>query len=131
MQLVSFMYIAGARPCPIFYYLPWLLLHYYLLIERANAGCQGCCMMKRESLDAITSEPQLSEKLHKISRAIRNYEIPDYILKILHEGERKLEEFENELERLKQVRCCFQRYHMCNTARHAPSILAICVNRNV
>ncbi|CAB4012077.1 Hypothetical predicted protein [Paramuricea clavata] len=74
-----------------------------ILEERANAGCQGCCTMRRESLDAITSEPQLSEKLHKISRAIRNYEIPDYILKILHEGERKLEEFENELERLKQI----------------------------
>ena len=60
-------------------------------------------MMKKENVQAITSEPQLSEKLHKISRAIRNYEIPEYILKILHDGEKKLEEFESELRRLKQI----------------------------
>lgn len=59
--------------------------------------------MRKENLHAIINEPQLSEKLHKISRAIRSYEIPEYILKILHDGERKLEEFENELARFKQV----------------------------
>jgi hypothetical protein len=59
--------------------------------------------MKKENIEAITSEPQLSEKLHKISRAIRNYQIPEYILRILHDSEKKLEEFENELRRLKQV----------------------------
>ena len=67
-------------------------------------------MMRKENLEAITSETQLSEKLHKISRAIRNYEIPEYILKILHDGERKLEEFENELTRLKQVMFWFILY---------------------
>lgn len=59
--------------------------------------------MEKESVEAITSESQLSEKIHKISRAIRNYEIPDYILNILHDGERKIEEYEAELKRIKQV----------------------------
>lgn len=68
--------------------------------------CRGCCTLRKESLEAITSETQLSEKLHKLSRAIRHFEIPEYLLKILHDGERKLEEFENELKRLKQVIFC-------------------------
>ena len=82
----------------------FLILCILLFKERGDIQCRGCCTLRRESLEAITSETQLSEKLHKLSRAIRIYEIPEYVLKILHDGERKLEEFENELKRLKQVR---------------------------
>ena len=72
-------------------------------IEVRDTRCHGCCAMQNGSILAITNEPNLSEKLHKFSRALRTYDIPGEILKILHDAERKIEEFETELKKYKEA----------------------------
>ena len=73
-----------------------------LEIQFHDKRCRGCCVVQNETMRAISNEPRLSEKLHKFSRAIRNYEIPKDVMKILHDAERAIEQFERELKKYKE-----------------------------
>ena len=72
-----------------------------LEIELRDRQCHGCCIIQNDTMQAISNEPRLSEKLHKFSRAIRNYDIPVNVMKILHDAEHKIEQFEIELKKFK------------------------------
>ncbi|XP_028403468.1 uncharacterized protein LOC114526150 [Dendronephthya gigantea] len=67
-------------------------------VKDMRERCHGCCVMKNDSMLAITSEPSLSEKLHKFSRALRTYDVPKELLQILHDAERQIEKFEREMK---------------------------------
>lgn len=71
-------------------------------MDLTEERCRGCCTLRNDSLISIINEPYLSEKLHKFSRAVRKYDIPEEIVNILHEAEHKIEEFEKELKEFKQ-----------------------------
>jgi hypothetical protein len=75
-----------------------------LEIELMDGPCHGCCSMKNDTVYAISNEPRLSEKLHKFSRAIRKYGIPKDVMKILHDAEHKIEQFESELRKYETVK---------------------------
>ena len=72
-----------------------------LEIELRDRRCRGCCIIQNDTMLSISSEPRLSEKLHKFSRAIRKYDIPVSVMKILHDAEHTIEKFENELKKYK------------------------------
>ena len=72
-----------------------------LEIELRDRRCHGCCIIQNDTMLAISNEPRLSEKLHKFSRAIRNYDIPVNVMNILHDAEHKIEQFETELKKFK------------------------------
>ena len=72
-----------------------------LEIELRDRRCHGCCIIQNDTMLAISNEPRLSEKLHKFSRAIRNYDIPVNVMNILHDAEHKIEQFEIELKKFK------------------------------
>ena len=73
-------------------------------MDLTEERCRGCCAMHNESLISIMNEPYLSGKLHKFSRAVRKYDIPEEILNILHVAEHKIQEFENELQQFKKAK---------------------------
>ncbi|XP_046864388.1 uncharacterized protein LOC124458415 [Xenia sp. Carnegie-2017] len=73
-------------------------------LEIVTNRCQGCCKIENYSILAISRETQIADKLHKLSRALRQYEIPDNIMNILHEAERTIENLESELEKYRTFR---------------------------
>ena len=70
-------------------------------ISLTDQRCHGCCVMHNSSIQSIVNEQQISEKLHKFSRAIRQYEIPVEIMNVLHEAEHLIEQFERDLKQFK------------------------------
>ena len=60
--------------------------------------------MHNSSIQSIVNERQISEKLHKFSRAIRQYDIPIEIMNVLHEAEHLIEQFERDLKQLKLLK---------------------------
>lgn len=48
---------------------------------------------------AILEEVDLSAKLHKFSRAIRKFDIPYDVINILHDAEKRINQFEDDLGR--------------------------------
>ncbi|XP_028401926.1 uncharacterized protein LOC114524901 [Dendronephthya gigantea] len=73
-------------------------------ISLTDTRCQGCCVMHNSSINAIVAERHISEKLHKFSRAIRQYEIPPDIMNVLHEAEHLIEQFERDLKEFRQLK---------------------------
>ena len=66
--------------------------------------CQGCCGMHNSSIQSIVNERHISEKLHKFSRAIRQYDIPVQIMNVLHEAEHLIEQFERDLKQFNHLK---------------------------
>jgi hypothetical protein len=73
-------------------------------ISFTSERCHGCCVMHNSSIQSIVNERQISEKLHKFSRAIRQYDIPIEIMNVLHEAEHLIEQFERDLKQLKLLK---------------------------
>lgn len=73
-------------------------------ITFADQRCQGCCVMPNSSIESIVNERHISEKLHKFSRAIRQYDIPAEITNVLHEAEHLIEQFERDLKQFNKLK---------------------------
>lgn len=73
-------------------------------ISLSDTRCKGCCVIHNSSINAIATERHISEKLHKFSRAIRQYEIPVDIMNVLHEAEHLIEQFERDLKEFRQLK---------------------------
>ena len=73
-------------------------------ISFTDKRCQGCCVMHNSSIQAIVGERHISEKLHKFSRAIRQYDIPVEIMNVLHEAEHLIEQFERDLKQYNKLK---------------------------
>ena len=60
--------------------------------------------MQNSSIKSIVNERHISEKLHKFSRAIRQYDIPPEIMNVLHEAEHLIEQFERDLKQFNELK---------------------------
>lgn len=73
-------------------------------ISFTGQRCQGCCVMPNSSIQSIVNERHMSEKLHKFSRAIRQFDIPAPIMNVLHEAEHLIEQFERDLKQFNNLK---------------------------